>query len=282
MRQRGRHAAPNARARKIRRAAAVVFATGALVGAGSSSAFADILEDVPLNGEENTDQAGAQNLSCGNSARLVRLNVAETMHRERVCVDDDGSTRHDSGHAGGAQAVGGTTLGPQINTAQTGKQNLTCGNSADLVTVNVLGTMNWDTTCMATDHGNLPRSGGHGEYAGGARTLGGTSVGPQANTAQTGRQNLYCGNSSDTLTVNVAGTIRKYTTCAAMDHSSPHSGDTHRGRAAADAGQAVGFETNTAQNGRQNQTCGSPGTGIEIPLGQTEHKTRCTVLNDNS
>jgi hypothetical protein len=194
-------------------AAAVVFTAGALVST-SSSAFADLLEGAPLSGEENTDQTGAQNLACGNSARLVRLNVAETVNRERVCVDDDGHTRRDSTREGGTtQATGGTTLGPQLNTAQSGKQNLSCGNSADLVTVNVLGTMNWDTTCMATDYGNQDGSEGYGEYTAGARTQGGTTVGPQVNTAQTGRQNLYCGNSSDTLTVKVAGTIRKYTTC---------------------------------------------------------------------
>ncbi|MEV2217129.1 hypothetical protein AB0H86_37875 [Streptomyces sp. NPDC050997] len=279
MGQRGRHAAPSARARKIRQAAAVVFVTGALVAAGGSSAFADILEDVPLNGEENTDQDGQQNLSCGNSARLVRLNVAETEHRERVCVDDDGHTRHNSAHAGGARAAGGTSIGPQVNTAQTGKQNLYCGNSSDTLTVNVAGTMSWDTTCMAADYGNLPRSSGHGEHAGGAQAVGDTSIGPQVNTAQTGKQNLYCGNSSDTLTVNVAGTIRKHTTCTAVDDSSPGTGDTHRGRASAKAGQAVGFETNTAQNGRQNQTCGSPGMGIEVPLGQTGREAHCTVLD---
>ncbi|WP_425245858.1 hypothetical protein [Streptomyces sp. NEAU-NA10] len=279
MGQRGRHAAPRARARRIRRAAAVVFTAGALVAVGSGGAFADIFEDVPLNGEENTDQDGEQNLSCGNSARPVRLNIAETVHREQVCVDDDGHTRHDSARADGAQAVGGTTLGPQVNTAQTGKQNLACGNSSDLVTVNVLGTMNWDTTCVAADHGDVSGSGGYGASPGSARALGGTTVGPQVNAAQTGKQNLYCGNSSDTLTVNVAGTIRKHTTCTAVDHSSPRPGDAHRGRASADAGQAVGFETNTAQNGRQNQTCGNPGMGIEVPLGQTGHTAYCTALD---
>ncbi|MFF0001066.1 hypothetical protein [Streptomyces avermitilis] len=75
------------------------------------------------------------------SGRLVRLNVAQTEHRDRVCTDDDGHTGHNSAHTGEARAEGGTTLGPQANTAQTGKQNLACGNSADLVTVNVTGDM---------------------------------------------------------------------------------------------------------------------------------------------
>ncbi|MET9761458.1 hypothetical protein ABZ016_20750 [Streptomyces sp. NPDC006372] len=256
----------------------MVLTAGALVCATGNSAFADILEDVPVDGEDNTHQDGEQNLTCGNSARLVRLNAGETVHRERTCVDDDGRTRHATGHAKGAQAVGGTTLGPQANTAQTGKQNLACGNSADLVTVNVVGTMNWDTTCVAADNGHLPRSKGQREHRGGARAVGGTAVGPQVNTAQTGKQNLYCGNTDDFVTVNVLGTIRKYTSCTATDHSL-RPGNPYRGRASADAGQTVGPETNTAQNGRQNQTCGNPGTGIEIPLGQTKHKAKCTVVD---
>jgi hypothetical protein len=279
MGQQERHATSGT-ARKVRRVAAVLLATGVLVSLGSAQALADVLEDVP-SGQENTEQDGAQNLDCGNSARLVRLNVAETDRRKKVCVDTDGHVHRHSRHESGAEAIGDTTIGPQVNTAQTGKQNLNCGNSADLVTVNVAGTMRWDTTCTATDHGGQHRRGGYqqGAHSDRARALGGTTVGPQVNTAQTGRQNLNCGNSSDTLTVNVMGTIRKSATCTAADYSASRPGKTYRGRASADAGQVVGPETNTAQNGRQNQTCGSPGPGLEVPLGETEHRARCTVYH---
>jgi hypothetical protein len=212
----GRHAAAGATAQKVRRAAAVVLTAGALVSAGGHSAFADVLDGTPLNGQQNPDQDGEQNLDCGNSTSLIRLNLAKTVHQEKSCIDTDGHTRRHSDHPGGAKAVGGTTLGPQSNTAQTGKQN------------------------------------------------------------------LHCGNSDDTLTVNVLGTIRKYTTCTAADHSHrPAPTTVHRGRAFAEAGQAVGSETNTAQNGRQNPTCGNAGTGIDLPLGQTKRKTWCTA-QDNS
>ncbi|QTD99805.1 hypothetical protein [Streptomyces cyanogenus] len=274
MGKRGRHAAPSATAGRIRRAAAVVLTTGALVS-GGHSAFA--AGGAVAGGAETIDQDGQQNLACGNSARLVNVNVGGTVHREQVCVDD-GRTRRHSASADGARAVGGTTLGPQTNIAQSGRQNLYCGNSADLVTVNALGTMSSDTTCVATDHGDSRRrDGGHPEHTGGARARGGTTFGPQVNAAQSGRQNLYCGNSSGTLTVNAAGTIRDTTTCAATDHSSSRHGVTHYGRASADAGEVVGFETDTAQNGRQNQTCGTPGTGVEIPLGRADHKVYCTA-----
>ncbi|WP_019887351.1 hypothetical protein [Streptomyces purpureus] len=272
-----RHAAPKETLGQLRRMAAAVLTTGALVSLGSSPAFADVLHGTPYSGDENTDQQGEQNLNCGNSARLLRVNVAETDDKVKKCVDTDGHTRRHSGN--GARAIGDTTLGPQLNTAQAGKQNLNCGNSADVITVNVLGTINRETTCVAVDDdrdGHKGHGGGQA-YTGNARTLGGTSLGQQVNTAQVGKQNLNCGNASDTLTVNVLGTVRKRTTCIAADHSHDGSASAHRGKASADAGQVAGTETNTAQNGRQNQTCGNPGGGIDVPLGQIKRHTQCTV-----
>ncbi|MFE1770674.1 hypothetical protein [Streptomyces sp. NPDC059008] len=270
---------------KVRRVVMVVLSAGAWVSAGSTSAFAD-MDLTPLSGQEQTDQAGKQNLSCGNSARLLRVNLVETVHQGKPCVDIDGHTRHHTTHHRGAHAVGATTLGPQTNIAQRGKQNLACGNSADLITVNVAGTLNQKTTCVAVDRGHHhggSHGHGHGGHAhrGNASALGGTAIGPEVNAAQTGKQNVYCGNSADTLTVNVLGTIRKHTNCIAVDHSHGH-GPEHRGRALADGGQVVGPETNTAQNGRQNQTCGNPGLGIDLPLGQTKRTARCGVHDDSA
>ncbi|MFI5976213.1 hypothetical protein [Streptomyces sp. NPDC051452] len=277
MRQRGRHAAPRRSGQKARQAVALVFTAGAFLAASQETAVADILDGNPFNGQLNTDQEGQENLDCGNSAHLVRINVAKTANQETVCADTDGHTHRRSGHPGGPQAIGGTALGPQINTAQAGEQNLNCGNSADVITVNVLGTINEQTTCAAVARDHADAQGG---FTGRAQALGGTSLGQQLNTAQTGKQNLYCGNSSDTLTINLLGTIRKYTRCVALDKSSRHeSAPEHRGHALADAGQVVGVGQNTAQNGRQNQTCGSPGSGIDLPLGETKRDTRCTVYD---
>ncbi|MFB7370568.1 hypothetical protein ACFC0D_12100 [Streptomyces sp. NPDC056222] len=263
----------------MRKTAALVLAAGALVAGAGGSASADVLSGTPLSGRENTDQDGEQNLDCGNSVKLIRLNVADTVNYDEVCVDNDGHTRRYSSNPDGARVTGDTAIGPQVNTAQTGKQNLNCGNSTDVITVNVLGTINRDTTCIAVDRSHEGIGHGHGgggSHTGGSEALGGTAVGQQVNTAQTGKQNLYCGNSADTLTVNVVGTIRKRTTCVAADHSDQH-GQTysHRGRTTADGGQAVGFTNNTSQNGRQNQTCGDPGRGIDLPLGETKRDTVC-------
>ncbi|MFE1755570.1 hypothetical protein ACFW88_34395 [Streptomyces anandii] len=277
MGQRGRHAAPGAGAQKVRRAVAVVLAAGALTSVGAGAAAADVLDDLPLNGEQNIDQEGQQNLDCGNSARIIRLNVGETVHHDRFCVERDGRTRHLSGRHHGALAEGGAGLGPQVNAAQAGEQNLYCGNSADLITVNVTGDVYWNTTCVVTDPRHPGGGRRHGAHTEGARAVGGTNVGPQVNTAQSGRQNLYCGNSADTLTLSVAGTVSKRTTCTAAQHSSHGPGDTHFGRASVRPGDAVGPETNDAQNGRQNQTCGNPGTGLDVPLGQITRQANCTV-----
>lgn len=270
----GQHRAGSLSLHKVRAAAAVVLAASALAWAGNAGAFAGPLSGGPFKGRENIEQEGEQNLDCGNSARLIRINLFKTVHREKVCIDVDGHTRRYGHHLHGAEAEGDTTIGPQFNTAQSGKQNLFCGNSADTLTINVGGTINQEITCAALDRGHHPMHG----HPRDARALGGTSIGEQVNTAQTGKQNVFCGNSHDTATLNVLGTIRKRTNCLAVDHShGPGFEESRRGHALADAGQVVGTETNTAQNGRQNQTCGQPGTGIDLPLGQTKRDTVCTV-----
>ncbi|MEU3283301.1 hypothetical protein [Streptomyces antibioticus] len=262
----------------MRRAAAVALAAGALAVGSGTGAWA--LDDGLITGARNVDQEGEQNLDCGNTAALVRFNVARTDndHANKRCADTDGHTRHYGKDRGGAVAIGDTTLGPQTNIAQSGRQNLYCGNSADMITVNAVGTINQDTTCTAVADGKRT----HPRHAKGSRAVGGTSVGQQVNVAQSGAQNVYCGNSSEVATVNVLGTIRKHTTCIAADHSHGHGPAVHhRGRAVADAGEVIGTETNTAQNGRQNQTCGTPGNGIDIPLGQIKRDTTCGVQDSS-
>ncbi|MFF2812463.1 hypothetical protein ACFVT2_35880 [Streptomyces sp. NPDC058000] len=267
--------------RRLRAAAVAVLAAGALACAGNAGAFADVIKGDPFSGRKHIDQDGKQNLDCGNSARLIRINLFRTVHREKVCVDTDGHTHRRSHHHGGAEAQGDTTIGPQFNTAQSGKQNLFCGNSADVITVNIAGTINQDTTCAALARGrHHGRDGHHGRdhHPRDARALGGTAIGGQVNTAQTGKQNLYCGNFFDTATINVLGTVRKHVTCLAADRPHGHgSGIVHRGHALADAGQVAGSVTNTAQNGRQNQTCGQSGIGLDLPLGEVKRDTRCSV-----
>ncbi|MFE0381333.1 hypothetical protein ACFW1M_38545, partial [Streptomyces inhibens] len=109
---RGRHAAGRSMG-TMRKAAAVVLTAGALVSTGSSNASADVLDGPLLAGQKNTDQDGEQNLDCGNSSRLIRYNIADTVRRDKVCIDTDGHTRRHSHHFGGAQAEGAHHSGPR-------------------------------------------------------------------------------------------------------------------------------------------------------------------------
>lgn len=50
---------------------------------------------------------------------------------------------------------------------------------------------------------------------------------------------------------------------------------------ALDGSPLRGWE-NTAQDGEQNLDCGSPGTGIDLPLGQARRTTWCTAQDNSS
>ncbi|MER5226287.1 hypothetical protein [Streptomyces flaveus] len=236
----------------IGKAALLTMAASTLLGANGEVAHAN-------GGPFTTAQDGEQNLDCGNSHELVTVNVLRTVRREQTCTEP-GSRDADT------SAVGGTVLGPQFTTSQSGKQNLNCGNSADVLTVNVLSTVEEETTCRIMDNSqNL--HGARGRHArpveeperGGASATGGTALGPQFTTAQSGKQNLNCGNSADVVTFNAVSTVSKRTSCQAADHSrglaSP--GAHRKGQATAVNGTAAGPQFTTAQNGKQNLNCGS-------------------------
>ncbi|WP_425247636.1 hypothetical protein [Streptomyces sp. NEAU-NA10] len=269
------------RARRAVRPALLVLVAGVPLVTSSAPASA-LGAVVSMAGELNTVQQGQQNRDCGNSADLVTVNVAGDMVRRARCVEDDHPVdRTDSGHGSGHElptVLGGNSAGSQINTAQRGRQNLHCGNSADTVTVNLLGTIEEETECRATAP---PRRSGRSEAPSpkavsddAVRTEGGVSGGSQINTAQSGRQNLHCGNSADTVTVNL-GAIRKKVTCVAED--TPHNGaryDEERHRVQAESGTSPVSESSTAQNGWQNVRCGNKSDLLD-PLGKTERTTVC-------
>ncbi|MBC9731247.1 hypothetical protein [Streptomyces sp. TRM68367] len=252
----------------IGKAALLTMAVSTLLGVHDETAHAS-------GGPFTTAQDGEQNLDCGNSHELVSVNVLRTIRRERTC------TRPGSRDAD-ASAVGGTALGPQFTTAQSGKQNLHCGNSADVMTVNVLSTVEEETTCQIVDDSqDLPgrARASHTrsvEEPGsvGASAVGGTALGPQFTTAQSGKQNLDCGNSADVLTVNALGTVSKRTTCEAVDGSSSHGPGVHRrGQATAMNGTAAGPQSATAQTGRQNLHCGSDSDLVVLTVPEPNEPT---------
>ncbi|MCX4905254.1 hypothetical protein [Streptomyces sp. NBC_00878] len=272
--------------RLIGKAALLAMAASTLLGANGGAAHA--------NGEPfTTAQDGEQNLDCGDSHELVTVNVARTIRREQTCTEP-GSRDAD------ASAVGGTVLGPQFTTAQSGKQNLNCGNSADVLTLNVLSTVEEETTCRIVDSSQDLPGRARGRHAGpveepglgGASAVGGTALGPQFTTAQSGKQNLNCGNSADVLTFNALSTVRRRTNCEAVDRSSGHAfpGAHRRGQATAVNGTAAGPQSTTAQNGKQNLHCGSDSDLIvltvpqpdEPGLGGLDKSTDCRAVDSST
>ncbi|MBQ0986275.1 hypothetical protein KBZ10_17485, partial [Streptomyces sp. F63] len=188
------------------------------------------------------------------------------------------------GTATPATAAGETALGSQFTTAQSGRQNLNCGNSADMVTVNVLATVEEEIVCESRDRTGRPEGSGAATHspsreddgtATPATAAGGTALGSQFTTAQSGRQNLNCGNSADMVTVNVLSRVRERTTCLAEERSPAAGAPGHGPRATADGGTALGPQTTTAQTGEQNIHCGDDSDLVGIPLGRSEKDVTC-------
>ena len=186
--------------RKIMNATMVAAAAGGLLFTGTADADA---VNGPLTGgnsapdEDHTTAAqhGRQNRDRGNSTGPLALHVLERGDRVTRCVAVDNSHHSPTYIHGNTQARGGTSPS-QVNVAQSGKQNLNCGNSADLITVNVLSDVKKQTRCVTADHSsNSPV-----HAPGNTQARGGTSP-SQVNVAQNGRQNLNCGKSADLVTV---------------------------------------------------------------------------------
>ncbi|MFG2196754.1 hypothetical protein [Streptomyces sp. NPDC048639] len=84
----GRHASPKATMLQIRRVAAAVLTTGALVSVGSGQAFADVLDGSPFSGQGNLDQVGEQNLNCGHPGTGIDLPLGQ-IKRKTQCATQD-------------------------------------------------------------------------------------------------------------------------------------------------------------------------------------------------
>ncbi|MBQ0988440.1 hypothetical protein KBZ10_28830 [Streptomyces sp. F63] len=199
--------------------------------------------------QQNTAEQGRQNNACGNLNSLVGMSGVT----EADCAAADTSWSRGVVHRGdGAAATGGDGGAYQQNTAQEGRQNNSCGNTNNTT---VSGATEVD--CAA---GNASVSKGVVHHDEGAAATGGDSVfGASAqDTAQEGRQNNSCGNT------NLGGTPGEtHTDCAAND-ASVSRGAVHRGGGAAATGGDSGFSAtaqNTAQEGRQNNSCGNANAG---------------------
>ncbi|MEV6319263.1 hypothetical protein [Streptomyces sp. NPDC051776] len=235
-------------------------------------------------GQQNIAQEGRQNNTCnlanddsGLDLEGGRVNV--------LCGNKDGSlSKHTHLRGGGARAEGGSSTGGgvfQQNIAQEGRQNNTCNNP------------NNDDDLTVTDGQVRTRCGNKdGSFSkhthlrgGGARAEGGSSTGGsvgQQNTAQEGRQNNTCNNANDDADLTVTdGQVR--TRCGNKDFSINRETRIKGGGARAEGGSTGGSlnQQNTAQAGRQNNTCNNPNSG-EFVLTQSQHRVGCQTVDGST
>ncbi|MFG2194885.1 hypothetical protein [Streptomyces sp. NPDC048639] len=225
---------------------ALTSSGGANANGGSGSAM----------NQQNTAQEGRQNANCGNPNGTGDI-ILTGGRSGTACRNTDGSrSLRTLAEGSGANANGGSSdiFVTQQNTAQAGRQNTNCGNLNASGNIAVTGGA-VGTECSSGDssfsRAAVVRSGG-ADANGGSTT--GSSV-AQQNTAQEGRQNTNCGNLN--LVQEELSGARRDISCDAADRSSNVGTAEIGGGAEADGGSSAAslVQQNTAQEGRQNNSC---------------------------
>ncbi|MEV6319094.1 hypothetical protein [Streptomyces sp. NPDC051776] len=233
--------------------------------------------------QQQIAQEGRQNLNCTNvhdGQPPFALGASQVASR---CANKDASHNKETAYLSrGADAVGGSGVGitSQQNTAQEGRQNLSCTNPNSAGPVLLTGSR-VDSRCKNQDVSTNGRAvfRGDGAHAEGGS---GTDQVQQQNTAQEGRQNLNCSNPSD-VSFALTGS-RIASACANQDASrNKHTVATGRG-ARAFGGSAGAFmaQQNNAQEGRQNTACaGANGPDISrvFVLNGSTIQTHCSTAD---
>ncbi|WP_019887352.1 hypothetical protein [Streptomyces purpureus] len=203
--------------------------------------------------QQNTAQRGRQNNNCNQAiATDIGLTGGES---GSDCIDrDESRNKHTYTEGGGAVVEGSSSEAGvlQQTTAQEGRQNNNCanqnGNDLGLTGGRSVGRCENADESLSTH--TLHRGGG-AVVEGGSGVVGVS----EQNTAQEGRQNNNCLNSSDAVAQLIGG--REEGRCGNEDVSvSKHT--LHQGGGArADGGSdtSVIDQQTTAQEGRQNNNC---------------------------
>ncbi|MEV6318727.1 hypothetical protein [Streptomyces sp. NPDC051776] len=204
--------------------------------------------------QQNAAQDGRQNNHCDNPNLSVV--TASGGRAQRRCGNVDGSgNAHTLTQGGGAHTdAGSSPVVFQQNAAQEGRQNNHCAHLTN-GEINLTGGR-VDDKCV---HKDVSRNRHAVTREGRARTEGSSNEGGvnlnEQNAAQEGRQNNSCASDSAALTVSGG---RLHRTCASADASeNDHTLTTNEGAdaSAGSGGSAVVFDQNTAQEGRQNNSC---------------------------
>ncbi|MEV6315877.1 hypothetical protein [Streptomyces sp. NPDC051776] len=180
-----------------------------------------------------------------------------------------------------ARAEGGSTTGGglfQQNIAQSSRQNNNCNNPNTAPEDAITLTGSRAAGRCATADGSLTAfsrtRNGPAHAEGGTSTL---SL-AQQNTAQRGRQNNNCHNPNDS-DITVEGS-RVEGLCLDRDFSFAEHTSVTGGGARAEGGSSAGVEgnlrqQNTAQEGRQNNTCNNPSGAFPLDVTGGRVEGRC-------
>ncbi|MFB7370567.1 hypothetical protein ACFC0D_12095 [Streptomyces sp. NPDC056222] len=234
--------------------------------------------------QQNTAQEGRQNNNCSNDNQTV-VEVIGGRQDDR-CVNKDGSVNdHTLVKGEGAHAAGGESGASlfQQNTAQEGRQNNNCDNANGVNDLGQNALLTGGTTegrCVTEDgsynRGTVVKNGG-ADALGGSGGLGVV----QQNTAQEGRQNNSCGNANGG-DIELTG-ARTESRCATVDHSANvGTVDVSDGAEAAGGSSALElFQQNTAQEGRQNNSCGNT-NNLDLTLSGGRSRTQCSAIDEST
>ncbi|WP_208032801.1 hypothetical protein [Streptomyces cyanogenus] len=209
-----------------------------------------------VGAEQNTAQAHRQNNNCDHQNGAAVTDTLTGSRRETRCASADESFNHHSKTVGGgADARGGSSGGvlSQQNIAQEGRQNNSCANEND--TNATLSGSSLEADCTNADASLNKRTHIQG---GGASAHGGSGagIGDNLNTAQEGRQNNNCADSTAAFRLTGARVAGR---CHNADASvNKHTHVSGKGARANGGNANELLQHNTAQEGRQNNNCADP------------------------
>ncbi|MFG2193773.1 hypothetical protein [Streptomyces sp. NPDC048639] len=229
--------------------------------------------------QQNVAQEGRQNNNCANPNDTFDI-VVTGGRAGGVCGNQDSSVaEHTWNKGGGASANGGSDTGApsleQQNIAQEGRQNNNCSNPND-TSIGVTGGRAegrcWHKDASFSKH-TLTKGGG-------AEANGGSGVDSveQQNVAQAGRQNNNCANSNEGELTLTGGRVE--TKCGTVDRSASVKTAEIGGGAEADGGSSTAdlFQQNTAQEGRQSNSCGNP-NNLELTVSGGRATAQCQAVD---
>ncbi|MEU6081906.1 hypothetical protein [Streptomyces sp. NPDC047108] len=244
----------------------VALTVGGLASLGSGTALAGTPGAHASGGssatgavfQQNTAQEARQNNHC-SSSNDANLMLTGARTKGRCLTTDDSVTELSEFRSGGADAVGGSSGTGlfQQNTAQRGRQNNNC---SDLNQSGILvqgGRL--EDSCADTDTSTAYKA---FVRSGGAKANGGSGAASvtQQNIAQEGRQNNNCGNLNAGEPSVIGGSSGSdcVNDNASADKHTWIKGGGAEANGGSGAGTASVFQQDIAQEGRQNNNCGSP------------------------